>query len=184
MAKAHDFVDHEAGNGDHYDTFAATLRQLFVNNTGGSVARQYFLSAAPLCVNKTAILPSSFYAQTDFVWVRFYNAKCALSSSFSTYSIVAWYSYLANLRAGRQFPKLYIGALSFNNTAFDKTESGFIEASTFVQEIEWLWSQTCASIIGGVMLWDGTFGLGPSSFDNLSYNDAAKFGMDNQHMKC
>lgn len=50
-------------------------------------------------------------------------------------------------------------------------------AYTFVQEIRWLWQQACANVIGGAMLWDGTWGLG-------GYNDAAKFGMDLMQMTC
>lgn len=82
------------------------------------------------------------------------------------------------------YPKLYIGTLSFNSTAMSGTGNGFIEAYTYAQDINWIWSQTCTRVIGGTMLWDGTFGLAPSNYGGLSYNDAAKFAMSRYTMSC
>ena len=82
------------------------------------------------------------------------------------------------------YPKLYIGALSFNSTLLSGSGSGYVEAYTFAQEVKWIWSQTCSHVIGGTMLWDGTFGSGMSNYGGLSYNDATKFAMSRYTMSC
>ncbi|KAL9059016.1 MAG: hypothetical protein Q9162_001404 [Coniocarpon cinnabarinum] len=152
-------IDHERGSGAYYDTFASTLRALFAASSSTSSTRgEYFISAAPLCANTTAAgaLPWDVYPQLDFVWVRFYNANnCQLSGQGFTNSLLTWYNFIAQFQGSfMPYPKLYIGALSFNNTMISGSGSGFVDAFTFAtKEIRWVWSEACASVIGGTMLW-------------------------------
>ena len=182
-------ADHESGSSDHYDTFVKTLRMYFATTSRtGSTRGQYFISAAPSCANtsKVGALPYTFYAQCDFVWARFYNsATCQLASNKFTGSLLNWYNYIGSLQSVlKPFPKLYIGALSFNSTVVSGTGTGYVDALTFANSLHWVWEQSCAKVIGGAMLWDGTFGLQATDYGGDSFNEVAKLTMQRFTMGC
>lgn len=169
-------TDHENDPTTYYDVFATHLRSLFPTPRG-----QYYISAAPLCANTTSLMPYGFYSALDFVFPRFYNArKCNIESAGFTPSFLNWYAFLAGMHtAASPWPKVFIGALSFNNGI-----SGYSPASSFVMAVKWVRGLGCGSVIGGVMLWDGTYGLQRSDYQGLTFNEAAKDAMDGGPVAC
>ncbi len=159
------YADKEQGSTQYYDTFASSLKDLFATQT-----QEYYISAAPLCSNSSAILPPTFYTQTDFVWVRFYNAlKCNIGSVGFNSSLTAWHNSLSQLVGPTSlFPRLYVGGLSFANN-----QSGYVLPENFATAIERAHGKT-RSRFGGVMLWDGTNGLFTKGADGETFINITK----------
>lgn len=143
-------------SGQYYDVFASTLRSLYATSS-----TQYYISAAPLCANNSAILPSGFYQQAHFVFPRFYNARvCNVGSKGFIPSLIAWRNYLADITSSSNnitnisslYPRLYIGALSFDNG-----NSGYVPPLDFQRYVQ-AGANATRDRFGGVMLWDGTNG--------------------------
>lgn len=60
----------------HMDILASSLQSHFRTSS-----LECYINAAPLCANNT-VLPYDFYANANFVWPRFYNAKtCCFGSN-------------------------------------------------------------------------------------------------------
>lgn len=134
----------------HYDVFASTLRSLWATSP---TSHPYYLSAAPLCANTTAVLPNGFYQNTHFIFARFYNARvCNVGSKGFLPSMIAWRNYIVSITPGQLYPRQYIGALSF-----ESGNSGFVEGTAFQGYVR-EGANATRDRFGGVMLWDGTNG--------------------------
>lgn len=97
-------------------------------------------------------MPTAFYQQTHFVWVRGYDAnKCDVGTTGFIPTLMAWQNYFNNITSSI-YPRLFVGALSFDNGV-----SGYVPPDTFPTYV-----QQAASAVpdrfGGINLWDGTNG--------------------------
>lgn len=135
---------------DYLEILASTLQELFASS---SVTR--YTSTAPLCANNT-VFNSGYYENMNFVWPRFYNAEaCNMGSTGFNSSMLDWYDYLEGIvsNISTNYPLLYIGALSFNNS-----NSGYVIPDEFAREILAI-RPNVSSIFGGVTLWEGSDAL-------------------------
>ncbi|TIA05645.1 glycoside hydrolase [Aureobasidium pullulans] len=161
--------DFESGADTTYmDTLASSLQSYF-----RSSSPERYISAAPLCANNT-VLPYGLYANTNFVWPRFYNAKaCCFGSKGFNKSVSTWYNYLNSINSdlGPTYPRVYLGGLSFNNS-----NSGFMEPDAFVNAT-FTGRRLVQSKFGGVSLWEGTDGLVTKNAQGRDFLNVTKAGL-------
>ncbi|KAI4838682.1 glycoside hydrolase, partial [Aureobasidium sp. EXF-8845] len=141
-------LDNESKDPTSYTTFAQALRTLFHSDK----TKKYYLSAAPQCPRPDASIPISAMALCDFVFVQFYNnPSCELSSAGFADSFAAWSD---DLYAANNQTKLYIGV-----GASEAAGSGYVDGAGLGHQVS-LARQLYTDNLGGLMLWDGTEGLG------------------------
>jgi chitinase len=131
----------------------STLQTLF-----SSVSPRRYISAAPLCANNT-VLPTGVYANANFVWPRFYNAKaCCVGSKGFNASVIKWSNYLGSIASApsldQEHPRFLLGGLSFNNS-----NSGFVLPDKFAEAVLSTRDLVGSLMFGGVGLWQGTDAL-------------------------
>lgn len=160
-------IDNESHNADYYDTFTIALRAQFAQDS----SKTYYLSAAPKCPVPDGSIPLSVLQAADFVWVQFYNnPSCNLDSDGFQASFAAWSELLSRgPRPG--WPKLYVGAPSF-----EKGGSGYVAGSALSYRFN-LAVELYVDNMGGMMLWDGSEAMDnvdqDTIMDYLSYAKAA-----------
>lgn len=161
--------DHEQSSTLYYDSFAATLKNLYSTSS----CKDYYLSVAPSCANTTAslIYPASFYSHVDYIWPRFYNARaCNTASTGFNASVVAWDRQINNqVGSYSVYPRLYFSAVSFNT---GHVNNGYLAPSNLSAIVTGITSNV-SDRFGGVTLWDGTYGL-TNTEDGESYIDIVK----------
>lgn len=126
-----------------------------------------------MCANNT-VLPYGLYANANFVWPRFYNAKaCCFGSKGFNKSVSTWYNYLNSINSdlGPIYPRVYLGGLSFNNS-----NSGFMEPDNFVNAT-FTGRRLVQSKFGGVSLWEGTDGLITKNTQGRDFLNVTKAGL-------
>lgn len=151
------------------DVLASTLQSYFKTSSP-----ERYISAAPLCANNT-VMPYNFYANANFVWPRFYNAKaCCVGSKGFSKSVTLWSNFLGSVKSdlGPSWPRVYVGGLSFNNS-----NSGFAEPDAFVNA-----TLAARNILqprfGGVSLWEGTDGLVTTNAEGRNFLNVTKAGLN------
>jgi chitinase len=158
--------DLESGADTSYmDILASSLQSYFK-----TTSLERYISAAPLCANNT-VLPYGFYANANFVWPRFYNAKaCCFGSKGFKNSVTSWYNFLGSVVSdlGSAYPRIYLGGLSFNNS-----NSGFVQPDAFVNAT-FVARNIIQAEFGGVSLWEGTDGLITKNAEGRSFLSVSK----------
>jgi hypothetical protein len=95
--------DLESGADTSYMDILASSLQSYSKTS----SLERYISAAPLCANNT-VLPYGFYANANFVWPRFYNAKaCCFGSKGFQNSVTSWYNFLGSVVSdlGSAYPR-------------------------------------------------------------------------------
>lgn len=108
--------------------------------------------------------------EVDFVWPQFYDAtSCGVSTSGFEASIKDWSS---RLDTGNK-PSLLIGALSFDDGTGYEAPDTFADTIADVQDYN-------LTNFGGVMLWDGPYGLITTDSAGEDYIEVTKTALNAQ----
>lgn len=126
------------------------------------------MSAAPQCYYPSPSLPLDVLQLMDFVFVQFYDSpSCNIGTSGFNSSIAAWSERLDG-------PSLYLGGPSFSAVA---TTGGYEDPDTFATTISAVKSMKLGNF-GGVMLWDGAYGLATEDASGKDYVDVTKTALE------
>jgi len=159
-------LDNETHDPAHYDTLASAFRSFFAADT----SKPYYLSAAPQCPYPDASIPLSALAQTDFVFVQFYNnPSCDLSGDGFGASFATWSADLAQLS---NTTRVFVGAGAFSGAG-----SGYVPGDALGGRVA-LAQQGNVGNLGGVMLWDGSEGLRNVDGAGMDYLQYAKSALE------
>ncbi|GAB7341788.1 hypothetical protein MBLNU457_g0118t1 [Dothideomycetes sp. NU457] len=159
-------LDNESHDPSHYDTLASAFRTLFATDT----SKPYYLSAAPQCPYPDASIPLAALAQTDFVFVQFYNnPQCDLSGDGFGASFGTWSADLAQLS---NTTRVFVGAGAFSGAG-----SGYVPGDALGGRVA-LAQQGSVGNLGGVMLWDGSEGLRNVDGAGMNYLQYAKSALE------
>lgn len=159
-------TDNETGDNNHYDTFITALRSLFKSTK----QKQYYLSASPSCslLPSTPQMPASLLNKLDFIWPQFYAApSCNIGTTSFLPSLQNWTSRLDG-------PKLFIGAPAWE----DGTSNGGYESHTDFARTVVEAKEEVGREFGGVMLWDGAWGMANLDDEGTSYVDVVKGALE------
>lgn len=144
--------------------FTSTLRNL----TTASTKKTTYISAAPQCYYPSPSLPLDVLQLVDFVFVQFYDSSsCNIGSTGFNSSITGWSERLSG-------PSLYLGGPSFSAVA---TSGGYQDPDTFAQTIAGVKAMKLSNF-GGVMLWDGAYGLATTDSKGEDYIDVTKTALE------
>lgn len=171
-------IDNESHNPAHYTEFVIALRKLYAQDK----SKRYYISAAPQCPRPEESIPLAAMRMVDFVHVQFYNNPgCNLGTEGFWESVTAWSQDLAvagNSRSSRVWaegngfgsrgPLMFIGAPAWAGGA----GSGYVGPSVFeglMRRVKGLGLPN----LGGVMLWDGSEGVGNVGGDGRTFVDVA-----------
>ena len=158
-------IDNEDHSTDHYDVFAAALR----NQTAADPTRRYYISAAPQCPRPDASIPLGAMQAADFVWVQFYNnPPCNLGTAGFLDSFHAWSEDLMPNVSTGSGPRLYIGGGAWSGAG-----TGFVGGNDLAGIMGQVKNLDVPNF-GGMMFWDGTEGLENMDGSGKDYLDYAK----------
>ena len=151
-------IDNEDNSMLYWTDFATQVKSRYATETS-KTGRPFYLGAAPQCPRPDASIPEQVMHMADFVWVQFYNnPSCNLDAGNGFLdSVEAWSQDLAN-GTGKKSPKLFIGA-----GAWPGAGSGFVsvdQLGSVVKQAEQRVAAHGGNNFGGLMLWDGTVGVG------------------------
>ena len=145
-------IDNENHTTAHWTPFVQALRQQYAKDPSNT----YYISAAPQCPIPDESIPLAGMLEMDFVWVQFYNnPACNLDNSIGfAPSFQAWSSLLSSNSSTISKPRLYVGA-----GAAPVAGSGFVSGAGLVATVAQAKNLNVVNF-GGMMLWDGSLGLG------------------------
>lgn len=153
-------IDNEDDSALYWPDFAFQLKANFAAQTA-KTGRRFYLSAAPQCPRPDASIPETVLHMADYVFVQFYNnPECNLNAGAGFLnSVQAWSMDLANgTTVDTAGPKLFIGA-----GAWPGAGSGYVSPGGLggvVSQAKQRIAQSGGNNFGGMMLWDGTVGVG------------------------